>query len=73
MYLFLEELYFIEDGKKEIFSHVFSFSVGVGLVVTYLTLLDGFLSVAGTSHSESGLLPTTGKPKSKPGSHRSAW
>lgn len=59
MYLFLEELYFIEGGKKGIFSHVFSFSVGVALVVTYLTLLDGVLAVAGTSHSESGLLPTT--------------
>lgn len=57
-YLFLEELYFIEYGRKEIFPHVFSFSVGVVLVVTYLTLLDGFLAVAGTSHSKSGLEPT---------------
>lgn len=58
-YLFLEELYFGEDGRKGILPHVFSFSVGVVLVVTYLTLLDGFLAVAGTSHSKPGLLPST--------------
>lgn len=34
MYLFLEELYFVEDSRKGIFPMFFSFSVGVVLVVT---------------------------------------
>lgn len=58
MYLFLEVLYFVEDSRKGIFPMFFFFLCWSGFSCI-LTLLDGFLAVAATSLSKSGLLPST--------------